>query len=494
MKIPHSLAAMMACSMAALISSCGTDSKSNENTGEESGTPASEVANGVIYMEGVYATSTLLPLTQYGVENVFDDDTTTYWATAQGAGPDEGLMLYFPVKTYVKELVLRQGVNDALATVQEVTVYADGQRAGTFDASQPIKIEKDVTALFIKIASADQSSTVDHSSESGDETLSSETFDNKFSISISDLKLFNNDGPLKVHAPLAVAGTATASSTLKPVEAYAPSMLFDSRREFVWAEGAAGTGENEKLTFTFGADQRISAIKIWNGYQRSEKHFTSNARVRSFEFGLKNGTKVKYTIEDNMEPQLVTLGEPLTGKEFELTIREAVPGSAYKDLVISEILFFDQATPLLIRDDSKAEESIKSLIASTRGSLMESFVDRRLKNHEETPYSTSDKSLILRSNKTFVLYEHTTSSDASKEEDAEIVADGNWELVEQQGDYAKVRIFGKLINLSETVDYYKGKTQSSFVKIFQDNLTITPAEVKGEKFVDTFYNGSPGDR
>lgn len=485
--------AVMACSMAALISSCGTNSKSAENTAEETGSSGPE-AKEVIYMEGVYATSTLLPLAQYGVENVFDDDTTTYWATAKGAGPDEGLMLYFPAKTYVKELVLKQAENDDLATVQEITVYADGQRVESFDASQPVKIEKDVTALFIKIASADQSSTEDLVKEGGDETLSTETFDSKFSVGIADLKLFNNEGPLKVHAPLAVAGAITASSTLKPAEAYAPSMLFDSRKEFVWAEGAAGTGENEKLTFTFGADQRISAVKIWNGYQRSEKHFTSNARVKSFEFGLKNGAKAKYTIEDSMEPQLVTLGEPLTGKEFELTVLEAVPGSAYKDLVISEVLFFDQATPVLIRDDGKAEENIKSLIASTRGSLMESFVDRRLKNHQETPYATSDKSLILRSNKTFVLYEHTTSSDASREENSEIVADGNWEIVEQQGNYARVRIFGKLINLSETVDYYKGNTQSSFVKIFQDNLTITPAEVKGEKYVDTFYNGSPGDR
>lgn len=491
MKIPHSLRAVMACSIAALIASCGTDSKNTEN--KEQTVPADAAANEVLYMEGVYATSTLLPLLQHGVENVFDDDTATYWATAKGAGPDEGLMLYFPAKTYVKELSLKQATGDALARVNEVTVYADGQRVGSFDLSQPMKIDKDLTALFIKIASTDQSSTVDHTTEDDTETRSSETFDSRFSVGIADLKLFNSDGLLKIHAPLVMAGTVTASSTLKPADAYAPSMLFDSRKEFVWAEGAAGTGENEKLTFTFNADQRISSVKIWNGYQRSEKHFTSNARVRSFEFGLKNGSKTKYTIEDSMEPQLVTLGEPLTGKEFELTVLEAIPGSAYKDLVISEMVFFDQSRPVLIRDDSKAEASIQSLMAATRGSLMESFVDRRLKNHTETPYSTSDKSLILRSNKTFVLYEHTTSSDDAKEEDAEIVADGNWELVEQKDDYAKVRIFGKLINLSETVDYYKGKTQSSFVKIFQDNLTITPSEVKGEKFVDTFYNGSPSD-
>jgi hypothetical protein len=197
-----------------------------------------------------------------------------------------------------------------------------------------------------------------------------------------------------------------------------------------------------------------------------------------------------YTLQDGMGAQEVKLNEPLTGKEFVLTVKEVYPGKDYKDLVVSELLFYNGSVPFVITDNG-AEEKMESFIAKTKGSVLENYLDRRLKNHSNLMEFTSDKSLILRSNRTFVFYDHTTTSEGSKEENKEIVADGNWEIIEQTADHAKIRLFGKLLNFSETADLYKGNTSNEFIKIFQDNLHITPEEVKGEKYIDAFYNKPP---
>jgi hypothetical protein len=444
-----------------------------------------------VYMQGMYATSTRLPRAQYGLENMFDNKPETFWSTVVGAGPDEGFVLYFPEKIYVREINLTPASGTGLAVVREVSVYADGQRVGDFDPAKPIAVNVDASAVFIKINSTDKSIEESVSEEEYEgETRSLERFDDTFSVAFSTIRISNAEGEIPLVPPTSVNGAVVASSVLAPAIAYAASQLFDSRKEFVWAEGAKGAGENEKLTFTFEDAQKISSIKVWNGYQRSEKHFESNARVKTFEFGVKNGTKAKYSLEDTMEPQTVKLNEVLEGKELELTVLEVYPGKNYKDLVLSELVFFNNNRPLIIKDNN-ADEVVKSFLASTKGSVLSSYIDKRLHNKQVYSDYSTDKSLILRSNRTFVIYDHTESSTGATGEEKEVVADGNWEIVEQNADYAKIRIFGKLFNLSEITDYYEGNSSIEYVKIFQDHLLITPTEVKGEKVIDAFYNTLP---
>jgi hypothetical protein len=470
-----------------MLLSCGT--KKSEVANQDTNPPA-DLNTPSVYIEGMYATSTRVPRAKFGLENMFDGKAETFWSTTAGAGPDEGFVLYFPEKINIGEVQLTAASDASLAVVKEVSVYADGQRVGDFDPSKPMQIGRELSSLFIKIGVTDKSVEEQVSSEDYEQEMLLERFDDNFSVGFSEIKISNADGEIEVVPPSSVKGSVVASSVLSPVNAYAANQLFDSRKEFVWAEGAKGGGENEKLTFVFDEDQTISMIKVWNGYQRSEKHFESNARVKSFEFGLKNGTKVKYSLEDSMEPQSVKLVEELKGKELELTVLEVYPGTNYKDLVLSELVFFNSDRPLIIRDD-KTEDLVKGFLASTSGSVLSSYIDKRL--HNKTLYSdyTSDKSLILRSNRTFVIYDHTESSDGASGEEKEIVADGNWEIVEQRADYAKIRIFGKLFNLSEVTDYYEGNSSTEIVKIFQDNLHITADEVKGEKVIDVFFNSLP---
>src|SRR5690606_22044385 len=129
------------------------------------------------------------------------------------------------------------------------------------------------TALFIKIQNAQGTS-----SELVTETRLGEVYRDQFdanaSVGIAEIRIFGEEGELPIAPPLSVAGSVTPSSVLQPADAYRAAHLFDSRKEFVWAEGATGVGIGETLTFTFDEAQKVSAIKIWNGYQRSPKHFS----------------------------------------------------------------------------------------------------------------------------------------------------------------------------------------------------------------------------
>lgn len=468
--------------------SCGAPKQ--ENDVSENNT--TEVQRSAIYLDGIYATSTKLPLSQHSLENIFDGNPQTSWATAVGAASDEGVMLYFSGPTYVKEIKLTAAAGAELASIKAVAVYADGHKVTSADPSSNIKIDETLSSLFIKIEGTDHFDIVKvGDGDDGEQSL--ERFDSKFSVGLSEIEVFGETEKLELMPPQAITGSVVASSVLTPADAYNAAQLFDSRKEFVWAEGGKGSGENENLTFSLEKEQTVSRIKVWNGYQRSEKHFGANARIKSFEFGIKGGSKATYTLQDSMDPQEVTLNEPLSGKEFVLTVLEVYPGKDYKDLVVSEILFFNTDIPFVVKNND-AEASVKSLITKTKGSVLENYVDKRLKNHVDNYDFISDKSLILRSNKTFVLYEHSTTSDGTKEETVETVADGNWEIMEQTDEYAKVRVFGKLFNLSEAVEVYKGNTSKEFIKIFQDNLHITKEEVRGEKYIDVLFNQPPGEQ
>jgi hypothetical protein len=471
--------------LAIVLAACKSDSTSEQKIEDVSPTIKP------LYLEGVYATSTRLPYADFSLQRILDGDEKTYWSTMTGAGPDEGFVLYFQEPTQIEFVTLRGASGAGLANITSIALYADGHYSNYGSPNDTIKLGKTISSLFVKVQGTDAGTTETVSSEDQGEQLSIMMFDSASAVGVSEFIVYGPKGPIEVKAPHTVIGSVTASSVLKPASAYDPAQLFDSRKEFVWAEGAKGSGENERLTFTFNEPQTITALKIWNGYQRSEKHFEANARVKAIEIGPKDGAKTVYELADSEEPQLLKLTTPLNGTALEMKVVSIFPGTSYKDLVISELVFYNDDVPFKIIDPA-AEERHRSFISETQGSLLRKYLDKQLYNETSFYDERSEtRSIILRSNKTFVLYEEKKFDGSEQDEDIQIVADGSWEVVEQNGSYAKIRVFGKLFNLSETIDYYKGNTSVEIVKIFQEHLTLTEGELQGEKFVDRFYLKPP---
>jgi len=77
------------------------------------------------YLEGLYATSSA---PGSGVDNLFGEDSSNEWRTQPGAGPDEGIMLYFsdqqPLQIAAVEITPVAGIFADSAQIQFTTIRA----------------------------------------------------------------------------------------------------------------------------------------------------------------------------------------------------------------------------------------------------------------------------------------------------------------------------------------------------------------------------------
>lgn len=137
-----------------------------------------------------------------------------------------------------------------------------------------------------------------------------------------------------------------ASSVLKPSKAirYEPSMMFDGNRETAWVEGEADNGINETLTLHFGRDRLLSGFEIINGYDKTQRIWEANARVKTLDATTSDGQTLTVSLQDVRGASRVDFRPPIRTGWLELRIRGVFPGSKYKDTAISELypVFADQ--------------------------------------------------------------------------------------------------------------------------------------------------------
>jgi hypothetical protein len=449
----------------------GPNSKTDPNV-----TAAPADSRPVVALQGVYATSSAPGA--YPVENLFDADSTSGWRSRNGAGPDEGLMLYFAVPTALQSIQL-QAVSGS--TNVPVTVYENGKAGSEGAPGSKINLSgKPVQSLYLRFGSPKGITRTNRTEP--DMELAVESFPENGFVGIQQLQLFDAKGQaLRLVAPSRVAGDVRASSTLSPESAYGVKNLFDARKEFVWVEGnAANDGKGVSLEFNFNQKVTITALQMRNGYQRSDEHFGANARLKDFSFGTKGAATLPYALKDQQDPQKITLQTPLEGQSFQLTIESAFPGKKYKDLAISELVFFN-GDEAFVPAVGASENPGAAKMGNTP---LNALLDRRIANQIDMPDVKVKQSLILRSDGTFVLYRTEKWIDGA---DSEQLADGNWEFLSGDANKAQVKIFGKMTDLSRYEEYYKGTVSDAFTRIFKDVLTLDGKTIKGKDFMQPIY-------
>ncbi len=469
--------------------SCGKKDRNSQNSAS-SGTTTENNSDKrpIIFLEAAYATSNAAGKP---VQHLFDDDPTSFWQTQTGAGPDEGVMIYFQdalplgtIKVIPADGSFMSGATNEIVPVLQY--FVNGQSMARGMPGDAVALgETNVKSLYIRIESTGTETIIKKKNKEGN--LQIYQYPPTGSVSFKAIEITNNKGEvLRIHAPKQVGGQVVSTSTLAPASAYHASNLFDARKEFVWVEGnASSNGEGETIEFQFENDVHISAIQIWNGYQRSDEHFSANARLKDFEFKVETGSGNSYTLRDTKGGQKIDLSAALTGKKFTLTIKSAYPGAKYKDLALSEIVFYDGIQPLALHSNwtNTFDASIKSQTAS---SPLSSMLNKRLNNFTERDMAI-DQSIILRSDGTFVMYRLEGPLEEGGETEVEILADGNWELLNANAQSASVKVFGRWNNLSQISDYYAGSSTQEVTRIFQDQLTIDAEKVKGTKMIGVFY-------
>jgi hypothetical protein len=471
---------LVCCTLLALLS-CGGEAPKTDN---QQAAPAPQTAadnRPIVWLEGLYATSSA-PV--HEVYDLFDDDPSTGWQTLPGSGPDEGMMLYFSNAMPLQAVQLTPTQGSFQGENAFIQLYVNGALAGGGKPGEKIKTgDKPVKSLYIRFVKTGLEQQAER--EKDGVKVAIQSYPANTAIGIEAFAVYNDKGEsLRLMPPGRVFGSLSASSTLEPAQAYSPANLFDARKEFVWAEGnKTGAGEGETLNFDFGEPVNISAIQIWNGYQRSDEHYAANARLRNFEFGASDGTAGSYTLRDTKAGQKIELGAPVKGRQFTLKINSVYPGSRYKDMVISEMVFFDGDRPFVLA--SRLPEENKAALRSRNGSspLVQIF-NRRISNLVEEAGVVTEQSIILRSDGTFVMYSNDMTPDGTE---SETLADGNWELLAADEANATIRVFGKWNNSTDFADYYRGNTSTNTTRIFSDELTTDGSMVKGKKMIGTFY-------
>ncbi len=431
----------------AVLSSCGSADASDADTGQlgyqKSAGDAQESdevppeGRPVAYLELCYATSINMPEDLYGPGNVFDNDVDNCWATMPGAAPDEGLYFSFEEPINIKYIDLEVVTGDsAYGEIRTFQLYINGiEGAIQRPAYGPIHINSPVKSIFIKIYDTESMS-------SNEEVI---RYQSDLPVGICEVTLLvkNDDGdevPLQIVPIGTVGGFVEASSSLEPIESYCPDFLFDSRPAFGWADGNENrTGEGESLIFFFDEPQRIEKIKIWNGYHRSGEHFDQNERAALITFGPEGGTPCEYILEDTMDPQVITLETPLEGNSFTMDILEIYSGETYKDLVISELRFFDGEEWFII-DSGESETRKLAILEWAQNTDARAFIDRQLYSWEPNSFYYIRQSVVIRSNGSFVIWKEDERTDSRER----MYADGNWQILDDN----TIRIFGRVHRLA----------------------------------------------
>lgn len=418
------------------------------------------------FIELCYATSVNMPEDQFGPENVFDNDPSTSWVTMPGAGPGEGLFFSFEIPIHIDSISMRSlpGSN-SIEELTSVQLYINGVSGPYYNMhwEETVPIDRKVKSLFIRIT--------------GTEYFGNEvpwngiSYNGSLSVGISEVNLFvkSKDGqgvPLQIQPITKSSGSIQASSSLDPVEAYNPDFLFDSRSDFGWSDGnTESSGQGENLSFHFDQSQRIEKIKIWNGYHRSQTHFEQNERVASFSFGPEGEDGSVYPISDTMVPQVITLETPLEGQNFSLNILDVYEGATYKDLVISELRFFDGNDWFQLQS-GEGEIRKNQLLEWAQNTDAGVFIDRQVYAETWTQEGMGIQHFILRSNGSFIIWKQLDLDDASET----MYADGNWQIIDDNS----VRIFGKLHRIGsywdDAYDPYSGVIPPADVEL--DRITI----------------------
>lgn len=435
---------------------------------------------GALILEGLSATSVNLPESEFGPEKLFDNDPSTYWATMPGAAVDEGVLMRFAAPVYIYSIALKPSSAKKLLPIAAVQLFINGQETAVMTTENPLLIQQKVKSLYIRVTDLQGVSTTQA------------LFSGQGQTGLSEIMLYDqNNKIIPVLSPRIVKGRVKPSSALTPKEAYQSDYLFDSRLDFGWADGNPNkTGVGEFLEFETESPVTISALKIWNGYQRSRTHFLSNERLKSFSFAGSD-TSSSYSLKNSEAPQTVFLQKPLGGKQFKLSVTAVFPGSKYKDLVISELRLFD-GSGWFILSSGQMEQDKKNLLQAAQKTPLGQVIDRRFylqKANPKNPDQVSVQSLVLRSNGSFVLWKETYSEGPSGDDSEKIVADGNWQITKSDKGKSLVRIFGRLHQLktlgSNNYNPYAGEnsgpSQTETIQIFQDALEITPTSLISQK-------------
>ncbi len=413
---------------------------------------------------------------------LFDGDEATYWMTPSGAGPGEAIRLFFfPERPApVRAIAFAAPPVDSLAVVTEMAVFADGRKAGMLSPGQQLPIPAGVSELLLRITEVSRLQT--NSRELDDQQLSVSALPAAWPTAMAELRFFDADSleyrpQLPRWAPVAVEAT----SSLNPVSAYHPGLLFDGRPWRAWTEGAPGSGSGERLVITFLEPVRITGFAAWNGRQALAFDFRDFPRVRELTLARADTGKWQVRLSDTPAVRLYSIEPWWEGARLSCEVTDVFPGARHRDLVLGELLFLEGEQPLQLVDglDHRFREEHR---ASVAGGPLSSWLDRRILNvvaSAEAGDHYRRTSFLVRSDGSF--YGYTEEWSAVDYAVFESEVRGNWQLLDNEPALSRLRVQGVRTNFALP------PADSARQLTFTDYLIIDDKQISGERYLDRYY-------
>ena len=129
---------------------------------------------------------------------------------------------------------------------------------------------------------------------------------------------------------------------------YHPLYIGDDDPKTAWVEGVKGHGEGEWLRLKYTQLEGASRVRVLirNGYQKTDRLFALNSRLKEITLKLlPGGETLKTTLKDDKGFQEVVLNQPSGPFDgVELRVGSVYPGSKWDDLTVSDVQVFVTAT------------------------------------------------------------------------------------------------------------------------------------------------------
>ena len=420
---------------------------------------------------------------------VFDPKCNGFWSpSARDTGNDEGIMIQFSEPTLVDFISIEVDTDPSSTSGITFQAYLEGKTAlsessldsrqttvdtaefkgrskgqeavflvgGRSSASLPIEkltpLRSKVRSIYLKL--------INTGATRGDaiklKRIAFHRLRSDIALNAVGIKALRT--PMALKLPKLLPASASATSTLEPALAYDAFRLFDSQIDMAWStNGKSSSGIGEEVVVHFDQPQAVSALLVWNGYQRSKAHFRDNSRVKKIL--LQTGqTSEEVMLSDTYGVQKIVLAKPRANvSTIKLQIQSVYSGSKYKDVVLSELRFIDETgnigLPLVSAPRFDAPAFIKPVLDRSFSTCLHGIAEGPREGCESL---CSKVSLRFRSNGTFVIYRESE------------ILEGNWDPRDRQ-----LRIFGKKYETSfQSAEYLQQRVSVPQATVFQSALSF----------------------
>jgi len=168
---------------------------------------------------------------------------------------------------------------------------------------------------------------------------------NKFSRrkeeTANETEKYTTESKLTYGAPHFNSIIASSEFGQQGEDTYSPEQAMDGNPKTAWVEGVQGNGTGEWIQVSSNETQKVSALKMMIGFNKTEDLYYRNNRPKEILIVFDDGSAISEKLSDEhyYGYQYIYFKEPVFTKSVRIEILSIYPGSEYHSTCISEIEF-----------------------------------------------------------------------------------------------------------------------------------------------------------